>query len=160
MWETESIPGCIHNPCGKLEAAGMAYKKGYTYSQAVFTAFAQDLGLDEETAYRMMEGFGRGFGGKQEVCGAFSAAIAVISYFCSSGSLDGESKGNTYRVIRRASEFFEQEYGSSICREILHGNSPKVFQCGMKVKDAVLLVCKVLAENTGLFPKNAEEDTV
>lgn len=155
MREKENISDYINDPCEKLEAAGRAYKKGYTCSQAVFSAFAADLGLDEETAYRMMEGFGGGFGGKQEVCGAFSAAIAVISYFCSSGSLDGESKGNTYQVIRRVSDVFEQEYGSIICREILHGNSPKAFQCGMKVKDAVLLVCRVLAENTVPYSKAA-----
>lgn len=31
------------------------------------------------------------------------------------------------------------------CWEILHGNAPKAFQCGMKVKDAVLVVHKALA---------------
>lgn len=166
MEKTKGISDCADNPCIKLETASRTYKKGYTCSQAVFAAFAEDMGLDEETAYRLMEGFGGGFGGKQEVCGAFSAAVAVISYFCSSGSLDGKSKGNTYKVIRKASEVFEQEYGSIICREILHGSSPKAFQCGMKVKDAVLLVGKVLAENTesqqtdalgGMSPKDALE---
>lgn len=81
------ILGCVDNRCIKLETASRTYKKGYTCSQAIFAAFAEELGLDEETAYRLMEGFGGGFGGKQEVCGAFSAAVAVISCFCSSGGL-------------------------------------------------------------------------
>ena len=102
------------------------------------------MGLDETTAYKIMEGFGGGFGAMQEVCGAFCAAAAVISYYTSSGSMDGESKGKNYRAIRRAAEIYEQEYGSIRCREILHGNTPKAFQCGMKVKDAVLVVHKVL----------------
>ena len=38
----------------KLETASRTYKKGYTCSQAVFAAFAEELGLDEETAYRLM----------------------------------------------------------------------------------------------------------
>ena len=130
----------------KLRLASEKYASGYTCSQAVFCAFAKDLGMDETTAYRVMEGFGGGFGAKQEVCGAFSAAVAVISYYMSSESMDGASKGQTYKAIRRAAEIFEQEYGSIRCREILHGNSPKAFQCGMKVKDAVLVVNKVLAE--------------
>jgi hypothetical protein len=46
----------------------------------------------------------------------------------------------------RGAEIYEQEYGSIRCREILHGNAPKAFRCGMKVKDAVLVVHKVLAE--------------
>ena len=131
----------------KLKLAGQVYQKGYTCSQAVFAAFAEDMGLDEQTAYRMMEGFGGGFGGLQQVCGAFSAATAVISYYYSSGSMDGASKGRTYPAIRRAAEIFSQEDGATNCREILHGNSPKALQCSMKVKDAVLVVHKVLAED-------------
>lgn len=130
----------------KLKLAGQAYESGCTCSQAVFCAFAHDMGLDETTAYKIMEGFGGGFGGMQEVCGAFSAAAAVISFYSSSGSMDGKSKGKTYRAIRRAAEIYEQEYGSICCREILRGNTPKAFQCGMKVKDAVLVVHKVLEE--------------
>ena len=80
----------------------------------------------------------------QEVGGAFCAAAAVISYYTSSGSMDEKSKGKTYKAIRRAAEIYEREYGSIRCREILHGNAPKAFQCGMKVKDAVLVVHKVL----------------
>lgn len=87
-----------------------------------------------------------GGGAMREVCGAFSGAAAVTSYYMSSGSPDGNSKGRTYQAIRRAAEIYEQEYGSIRCREILHGNTPKAFQCGMKVKDAVLAVNRVLEE--------------
>lgn len=86
----------------KLKLAGQAYGNGCTCSQAVFCAFAGDMGLDETSAYKLMEGFGGGFGVMQEVCGAFCAAAAVISYYTSSGSMDGKSKGKTYKAIRRA----------------------------------------------------------
>ena len=62
----------------KLKQAGHAYGKGYTCSQAVFCAYAQDMGIDELTACRIMEGFGGGMGGMQEVCGALTAATAII----------------------------------------------------------------------------------
>ncbi|MSA02018.1 hypothetical protein GKG47_10705 [Lactonifactor sp. BIOML-A3] len=140
----------------KLKVAGQAYGNGYTCSQAVFCAFADELGLDEKTAYRIMEGFGGGFGAMQEVCGAFSAAVAVISFYMSSGSMDGKSKADTYRAVRRAAEIFKQEYGAIRCKEILHGNAPKAFQCGMKVKDAVLVVHKVLAEEDAKKRTNGE----
>ena len=47
----------------KLKLAGQAYGKGFTCSQAVFCAYARDMGIDETTACRIMEGFGGGFGG-------------------------------------------------------------------------------------------------
>lgn len=130
----------------KLKLASDNYLKGYTCSQAVICAYADDLGMNEQTAYKIFEGFGGGYGGKQEVCGAFSAACAVISFYKSSGTMDGKSKAETYKYIRQAAELFEKEYGSIRCREILHGNSPKAFQCGMKVKDAVLMVEQILNE--------------
>ena len=43
-------------------------------------------------------------------------------------------------------EIYRREYGSIRCREILHGGAPGAFQCGVKVKDAVLVVHKVLKE--------------
>lgn len=112
----------------------------------MFSAFAEEIGINPILAYRLFEGFGGGFGGKQEVCGAFSAAVAVISYYASTGSMDGKSKLNTYKIIQRAVEMFEHEYGSIRCKEILHGNSPKAFQCGMKVKDAVLMASQIVEE--------------
>lgn len=43
-------------------------------------------------------------------------------------------------------EIYWREYGSIRCREIPHGSAPGAFQCGVKVKDAVLVVHKVLKE--------------
>ena len=127
----------------KLKLAGQLYGKGYTCSQAVFCVFAKELKLEEETAYRMMEGFGEGFGALQETCGAFSAIVAVISYFISSGSTDASSRERTYQAVQHAAEIFRKEYGSLCCKEILHGRATGDFPCGMKVKDAVLLIRKI-----------------
>ena len=141
----------------KLELAEQLYKKGYNCSQAVFAVFAEDMGLDAETAYRIMEGFGGGFGGMQEVCGAFSAATAVLGHYYSGGSMDVASKVRTFKAVRRAAEIFTQEYGSINCREILRGSTPKPFQCAMKVKDAVLVVHKVLEEDGIVLTEKKEQ---
>lgn len=118
-----------------------AYKNGCTCSQSVIAAFAEDMGISPETVYRLMEGFG-GFGRRQEVCGAFS----VISFYCSSGTMDGKSKAETYKVINRLAELYEERYGSIVCREILHGEKLRPFKCGGKVADAVIAACKVISE--------------
>ena len=142
----------------KLKLAGRAYGNGCTCSHAVFCAFARDMGMDDTLAYKIMEGFGGGFGGMQEMCGALCAAAAVISYCTSSGSMDGASKEKTRRAIRRAAEIYRREYGSIHCREILHGGAPGAFQCGMRVKDAVLIVHKVLEETAReTAPAGAQE---
>lgn len=67
----------------KLKLAGQAYGKGFPCSQADFCAYASDMGIDETTVCRIMEGFGGGFGGMQEVWGNLAAATAVISFYSS-----------------------------------------------------------------------------
>lgn len=132
----------------KLKTAAKGYGDGYTCSQAVFCAYAEDMGIDETTACRIMEGFGGGLGGMQEVCGALAAASAIISYYSSDGTPDiGEKRAATYQKVREAAELFKHEYGGVTCREVLHGETPKAFQCGMKVKDAVLIINQILNKN-------------
>lgn len=133
----------------KLKTAADQYGKGCNCAQAVFSAFAEDMGIAPQTALRMMEGFGCGMGGMQGVCGALSAACAIISYYCCDGTVGNDSKTQeTYKKVQRAFEVFQHEYGGITCREILHGEHPRPFQCCMKVKDAVLMVHQILAEES------------
>ncbi len=120
------------------------YGNGYTCAQAVLCTYAEDMGLDMETAYRMIEGFGGGFGGMQEVCGVWSAAFTVISYYSSDGKMEGgQSKSETFARIREAAEYFKEKYGSVVCREVLGGAKPQPFKCGAKVKLAAEIVEKM-----------------
>lgn len=133
----------IDNLDNKMSIATEKYLSGYTCSQAVFCAFAEDFGIDEQTAKQIFCGFGGGFGGLQEVCGAFSGATAVISYYYSAR---GATKAQVYAAVQRAAQILETEYGGITCRDILRGEKPQPFKCEMKVKDAVLIVSKVLTE--------------
>lgn len=109
------------------------YAKGYTCSQAVMCAFADDMGIDRDIVYKMIEGFGGGCGGMQEVCGALSAAFAVISFHYSDGKLEGgESKLETYAKIREAADAFREKFGAIVCRDVLNGSKPQPFKCGEK----------------------------
>ena len=61
----------------RADKAVELFEKGYNCSQAVFCAFADEFGFDEETAMRISIGFGGGFGRLREVCGAFSACTML-----------------------------------------------------------------------------------
>ena len=131
----------------KVKESLQNYAKGYTCSQAVICAYADQIGMDKELAYKVFEGFGGGFGGQQEVCGALSAVLGIISYYYSDGKLEGgQSKLDTYVKIREASELFAREFGSIVCKEVLHGEKPKPFKCGAKVRIAAEIVEKMVGE--------------
>lgn len=130
----------------KLKMAAQSYREGYTCSQAVFSAFAEEMRIDANTACRLMEGFGGGMGGTQGICGALAAVTAIISYYSCDGTADPEKRQLTFERIQHAIDRFKREYGGVTCRKILHGECPKPFCCGMKVKDAVLLTSQVLSQ--------------
>ena len=54
------------------------FKEGKNCSQAVFTAFATELGLTEEMALSISVGLGGGVGRMREVCGAISGSAMVV----------------------------------------------------------------------------------
>ena len=60
----------------RAERALRLHGQGYNCAQAVVCAYCDQFGMDEQTAYRMAEGFGFGMG-LMEVCGALSAAFML-----------------------------------------------------------------------------------
>ena len=62
------------------EKAVKLFTDGYNCAQAVFGAFAGDLGFDEATALKMAAPFGGGFGRQREVCGAVSGMLMAFGY--------------------------------------------------------------------------------
>ncbi|MBR3908968.1 MAG: C_GCAxxG_C_C family protein, partial [Clostridia bacterium] len=63
------------------EKAVKLFTDGYNCAQAVFGAFADDLGFDEATALKIAAPFGGGFGRQREVCGAVLGMTMVLSFF-------------------------------------------------------------------------------
>lgn len=96
------------------------FKEGYNCAQSVFCAFADDLGMDFETALKLSSSFGGGMGRLREVCGAVSAMfmIAGIKYGYTS-PCDDDAKAKHYALIQELAEKFKHENNSIICRELL-----------------------------------------
>lgn len=125
----------------RIDLASEKYDHGYNCAQSVFCTYADAMGLDEATAYRIAEGFGGGMGGLRSTCGAVTAMLAVVSYLNSDGLLsEGKSKGQTYKRVKEAISQFEEEYSSVICKEILQSENQKGKRCEAKVADAVRII--------------------
>ena len=102
------------------EIAANNFKLGYNCAQSVFLTFAEDFGIDKETALKLSSSFGGGMGRLREVCGAVSSmfAIAGLKYGYTSCD-DDEAKTKHYELIQALAEKFKQKYGTIICRELL-----------------------------------------
>ena len=99
----------------RIEKAEALFTGGCNCAQAVFAAFADEFGMDEELAKRLATGLGGGVGRMREVCGAVSAAAMVI------GMRLGPDQMKAYPVIQDFCAKFKEKCGSIICRDLLEG---------------------------------------
>ena len=104
----------------RVEKAARLFKEGYNCAQAVFVAFSDLYGIDEETALRMSCSFGAGMGRMREVCGAVSgmALIAGLENGITDGK-DVKGKKENYDLVNKMAEEFKKINGTIICRELL-----------------------------------------
>lgn len=95
-------------------------------SQAVFGAFAEDLGLSEDIALRIGGCFGSGMN-EGEVCGCVTGALMALGLkFGQSSTDDYESREKSRAVCMEFYDRFRAENGSCICRELLRYDFGKV----------------------------------
>ena len=104
----------------KAQEAENLFLQGYNCSQAVLGAFADEAGLDRDTALRLSSSFGAGMGRLREVCGAVAAMfmVAGLKDGCTDPK-DGKAKAEHYRRIQELTAKFREENGSIVCRELL-----------------------------------------
>ena len=102
------------------ERAVSGFEEGFNCSQAVFSAWAAELGLDRETALRVATAFGGGMGHRGDTCGAVTGAFMAIGL--KHGRLradDEETRDLAYGLVERFVQEFEGRHGSIVCRELL-----------------------------------------
>lgn len=126
--ETEMLPPPIYflserrYDMNHSDTAVEYFQNGFNCAQAVLVPFADEQGLDENTALKIASGFGAGMGRKQEVCGAVSGALMAIGLVYGRGKDDDPEKKNvTYDKVREFMDEFRKDNGAVTCRELLVG---------------------------------------
>ena len=108
MWYTVAME--------KSDKAVELFKTGACCSQAVFCAFAEDFGMDAETAMKVSAGLGGGVGRMREVCGAVTGATLAL------GMKYGPDKAAVYPHVQELFARFKAECCSVVCRVLLAGS--------------------------------------
>lgn len=108
------------------EKARELFMEGYNCSQSVVGAFAQELGMEKETAMKLASSFGAGMGRLREVCGTVSGMflIAGLAYGYSDPKAR-EEKAEHYKRIQTLAARFREKNGTIICRELLEKRMKK-----------------------------------
>lgn len=121
------------------KAVDLREKHGYNCAQAILCAYADLFGMDEQTAYRIAEGFGTGMGGMGDTCGAVSAAFMLLGMKSKNGIGDKAGRAALYKDVRELAAAFKAEAGSTICRELKGQTGLPVYPCAKCIKTAAKL---------------------
>lgn len=102
-----------------IEKATKLFGRKFHCSQAVFAAFAEELGITEEQALKIGACFGSGMR-KGEVCGACTGALMALGLkYGQCNEEDTNSRSKTNEVTDRFMAEFVKENGSYMCKELL-----------------------------------------
>jgi C_GCAxxG_C_C family probable redox protein len=150
---TEGDPGMT-----KAEDATVRFKEGFSCSQAVVSSFSDDLGLDNDTAYKISCGFGAGIARTGNICGAIAGAVMVIGLkYGKAIAGDDAAKERTYALVQEFITAFRKKNGSITCTELLaydlrdpgqrkqaHESGAVAIKCPGFTRDAVEILEKMI----------------
>lgn len=136
------------------------FRRGFSCSQAVFTPFAEAMGLDRDAALRLSQPFGGGIARRGSLCGALTGGLLAIGLKHGRTRPDDDAaRDTTYRLSREFMDRFARSFGAADCRDLLgcdigtpagaadaeaRGLHAKV--CEKVVAGAVRMIEEVLAE--------------
>jgi len=104
----------------RKEEAVACFRSGFVCSQAVLSVFAEDYGLDRNTALKLGTAFGGGIARRAETCGAVTGALMVIGLgYGRSEQKDTQAKETTYRKSQEFIRWFTERHGAVGCRSLL-----------------------------------------
>ena len=125
------------------------HTRGYNCAQIVLCSYAEELGIDEETVFRISEGFGAGMGGMMQTCGAVTAMFMALGLANSSGDLQAcDTKPQTMKKVRELAAEFEKKNGSIVCRELKGIDTGKVLRsCDGCIEDGIRILGEYLLDD-------------
>lgn len=102
------------------EKAIKLYKEEYNCSQAVLSAYAEELGIDEQTAVRVASAFGGGIARTGKTCGAVTGALMVLGMReWNSEKEKEEAKAHVYKLSNQLMDEFKERNKTLNCEELL-----------------------------------------
>lgn len=143
-----------------VEQVAADFQNGFDCSQVVAEYFAEEMGLPVEAARKVSACFGGGCG-RGGTCGAVVGAMMVLGM--EYGQYDAAHMEQKETMAQKQGAFFaafEEQYGSSLCRDLLGhdisqpGEFDKVLEegtmmtlCPRIVRDTILITETILKED-------------
>ncbi len=132
----------------KKSDALRTFDNGFNCSQAVFSAYAESLGLSRQDALRVAASFGGGIGRSGNTCGVVTGALMALGLRYGATEPDQQAKERMYAIAQEFMARFTARHGSVICRELVQADisTPEGRQA-MRERNTHASVCSGLVED-------------
>ena len=103
------------------ELAVSRFQTGFSCSQAVFSSYAEAMGLEKNTALKIAGTFGGGMGRTGQTCGAVTGALMVLGLkYSATDAADKETKELAYARVQEFARRFATRNGDDLsCKALL-----------------------------------------
>ncbi len=109
-----------HQLVSVVDDAVQKFTSGYACSQAILSAFASEVGLEQSQAVKLGAGFGGGLGRLGYACGAVTGAVAILGLKLSNGvGGDVTNRDTVYQAVQELCRRFAERHGAIDCRELI-----------------------------------------
>ena len=103
------------------QKAKTLFREGYNCAQSVFCTFAEDLGIDFDSALKLSSSFGGGMG-RGSVCGALSGGVMAIGVILNSEETRSAEKAQLSMALSaELTDAFEKYRGNVMCGALTEG---------------------------------------
>lgn len=124
----------------KKEQAVAFHTAGYNCAQSVACTFCKDMGIDEETTFKLAEALGFGIG-IQHACGAVTGMAMVTGMKISNGKIEEVlSKHECYEKMEQLIKEFTDKHGSIICTELRKDANDDPTYCNRYIETAIDII--------------------
>jgi C_GCAxxG_C_C family probable redox protein len=132
----------------RSDEAEKLFRDGFNCSQAVFSVFAVEMGIQFETAVKIACAFGGGMR-LGNTCGAVTGALMAIGLKYGKSKVDeNDAREKTYALTKQFQEKFSTAKGSVMCRDLLgYDLSTKEGYEKAKENQAFLKICPGLVKD-------------
>jgi C_GCAxxG_C_C family probable redox protein len=104
----------------RVEEVCKKFNDGFSCSQAIFSSYCEDFGIDRDIASKISCGLAAGMARLGSTCGAVTGAYLVIGLIHGNcRPEDKELKEKTFELIQEFDKQFRAKHGSTNCRELL-----------------------------------------
>ena len=127
----------------------LMHDRTFNCCQCVLCALSDMVDVDEQTLFRIGEGFGGGLGTLNGVCGALTGAVMLAGLKNSDGNMEApKRKPSTMAMVRKMQDSFREQVGAIICKEIKGvGTGKPLCSCQDCVRIAARIAEEVLNES-------------